>query len=161
MLRPADELQHLIENSEEDKRNWQYYPTIFVGCGGTGAKVFERIRRQTLERFGSLGPEGLPGVAYLSIDTDTGSKHAGHQQPPGTAGDRVLIPTERDYPSQRCSVGHQWYLVSARTWSRLFSMWSHRDSITFMSSARVRKVRFATPSLMIGQSRSAGCSSGE
>ena len=70
--------QKLITDSETHANAGKYYRTIFVACGGTGAKVYERIRRQTIEKFGSL--DDLPGVAYLSIDTDVGSKTAGHQQ---------------------------------------------------------------------------------
>ena len=69
---------------QSEGHSGKYYPTIFIACGGTGAKIYERVRRLTVERFGSLDDKDLPGVAYVSYDTDVGSAQAGHQQEAGT-----------------------------------------------------------------------------
>ena len=64
---------------EEDAKNLKhgrYPPTILIGLGGTGSKALLWLRRMILERFGRV--DALPGVSYLSIDTDTAS-----DKPPG------------------------------------------------------------------------------
>ncbi len=82
--------QALADQEEQNNASFgKYYPTIFVACGGTGAKVYERVRRHTIERFGSLDQKDLPGVAYVSIDTDQKSQNAGHQQEAGGFGDEL------------------------------------------------------------------------
>ncbi len=54
-----------------DAREHGYYPpTIMIGLGGTGAKALQHLRRMLLERLGTVE---LPGVAFLSVDTDTAS----------------------------------------------------------------------------------------
>lgn len=84
-------LQVLADQAAQDTTNFgRYYPTIFVACGGTGAKVFQRIRRQTVERFGSLESGDLPGVAYISIDTDVSSQQAKNQDQDFGELNRVL-----------------------------------------------------------------------
>ena len=62
-------LQRLREFA--DAREHGYYPpTILIGLGGTGAKALQHLRRMLLERLGTVE---LPGIAFLSIDTDTAS----------------------------------------------------------------------------------------
>ena len=67
------------EEQHADMKRGQYRPTIFIGCGGTGAKVLQRMRMQALERFGGFSRDELPGVAFLSIDTDVAGAKAGAQ----------------------------------------------------------------------------------
>ena len=67
------------QEQHEDLKRGQYRPTIFIGCGGTGAKILQRIRLQALERFGGFGSDALPGVAFISIDTDVAGVKAGAQ----------------------------------------------------------------------------------
>ncbi|MEC7984511.1 MAG: tubulin-like doman-containing protein, partial [Myxococcota bacterium] len=48
-----------------------YPPSILIGLGGTGTKALEHLRRMLYERFSRAV---LPGMAFLSIDTDQSSK---------------------------------------------------------------------------------------
>ena len=62
-------LQRLREYADEREHGY-YPPTIMIGLGGTGAKALQHLRRMLLERLGTVE---LPGVAFLSVDTDTAS----------------------------------------------------------------------------------------
>jgi hypothetical protein len=65
-----------------DAREHGYYPpTILIGLGGTGAKALQHLRRMLLERLGTVD---LPGVAFLSIDTDTASVRPAATEREGT-----------------------------------------------------------------------------
>lgn len=65
-----------------DAREHGYYPaTILIGLGGTGAKALQHLRRMLLERLGTVE---LPGVAFLSIDTDTASVRPAATEREGT-----------------------------------------------------------------------------
>ena len=66
-----DQYTRQLEADALARGNGVYPRTIFVALGGTGAKALLHLRRMVLERFGRV--DALPGVAYLSIDTDTGS----------------------------------------------------------------------------------------
>ncbi len=58
--------------AEAERREHGIYPrTVFVAVGGTGAKALLFLRRFVFERFGRV--DALPGVAYLSIDSDINS----------------------------------------------------------------------------------------
>lgn len=52
----------------ESRSHSVYPPTIFVALGGTGAKSLLNLRQMIMERFGRV--DALPGVAWLSLDTD-------------------------------------------------------------------------------------------
>ncbi|MDP2341400.1 MAG: tubulin-like doman-containing protein [Deltaproteobacteria bacterium] len=69
-LDAADFLRKFEEEPKKLKHG-RYPPTILIGLGGTGSKAILWLRRMMLERFGKV--DALPGVAYLSIDTDTAS----------------------------------------------------------------------------------------
>ena len=58
-----DALQNYVESAEHGR----YPRTLLIGLGGTGAKALQHLRRMKIERFGTVD---LPGVAYLSMDTD-------------------------------------------------------------------------------------------
>lgn len=59
----AEELKRIGEEHGEGK----YCRTLFIGLGGTGQKSLLHLRYLLLERFGTAS---LPGMAFLSIDTD-------------------------------------------------------------------------------------------
>ncbi len=65
-----------------DAREHGYYPpTVLIGLGGTGAKALQHLRRMLLERLGTVE---LPGVAFLSVDTDTASVRPAATEREGT-----------------------------------------------------------------------------
>lgn len=62
-----------IALTEADKnslklKTQEFSPTIIIGIGGTGKEVLLRVRRQFVERYGSLIE--FPIASYLYIDTD-------------------------------------------------------------------------------------------
>ncbi len=63
----TEELREAIEKYVADADHGRYPRTILVGLGGTGAKAMQHLRRMLVERFGRVE---LPGVAWLSVDTD-------------------------------------------------------------------------------------------
>lgn len=66
----VDVLQEMQDQNKSEYYG-RYFPTVLVGLGGTGAKILQRVRQLTIERFGSL--DRLKSVRYVSIDTDTTS----------------------------------------------------------------------------------------
>ncbi|MDP2310800.1 MAG: tubulin-like doman-containing protein [Pseudomonadota bacterium] len=82
-----NEYQKKLNDFVEQKGHGKYARTVFVGLGGSGAKSLLHLRRLVMERFGKAG--ALPGIAYLSIDTDTSSS-----EPPPTQGKRDLFEDE-------------------------------------------------------------------
>lgn len=82
-----NEYQKKLEEFVEQKAHGKYARTVFIGLGGSGAKALLHLRRLVMERFGKA--RALPGVAYISIDTDTSSS-----EPPPTAGRRDLFEEE-------------------------------------------------------------------
>ncbi|MED5374149.1 MAG: tubulin-like doman-containing protein [Myxococcota bacterium] len=58
-----DALQRYVESAEHGR----YPRTLLIGLGGTGAKALQHLREMKVQRFGRVD---LPGVAYLSLDTD-------------------------------------------------------------------------------------------
>jgi hypothetical protein len=73
-------LQRLREYAD-DREHGYYPPTILIGLGGTGAKALQHLRRMMLERLGTVE---LPGVAFLSVDTDTASVRPAATEREGT-----------------------------------------------------------------------------
>ena len=51
-----------------------YHPTLFVGVGGLGTQVLQKLRRRLCDRFGSIG--SAPMFGLLAIDTDVRSLNA-------------------------------------------------------------------------------------
>lgn len=56
------------EKGSLELKTQEFMPTILIGLGGTGKEVLLRIRRQFVERYGSLND--FPIISYLYIDTD-------------------------------------------------------------------------------------------
>ena len=73
-------LQRLREYADAAEHGY-YPPTILIGLGGTGAKALQHLRRMLLERLGTVE---LPGVAFLSVDTDTASVRPAATEREGT-----------------------------------------------------------------------------
>ncbi|MCB0725622.1 MAG: hypothetical protein KDC73_13080 [Ignavibacteriae bacterium] len=53
----------------------EFMPTIIIGLGGTGKEVLLRLRRQFVEKYGSLND--FPIISYLYIDTDNAPTEEG------------------------------------------------------------------------------------
>lgn len=60
-----------LETYARSRAHGVYGRTIYVALGGTGAKSILHLRRLLMERFGKA--DALPGIAFLSMDTDTSS----------------------------------------------------------------------------------------
>lgn len=56
------------EKGSLELKTQEFMPTILIGLGGTGKEVLLRIRRQFVEKYGSL--DNFPITSYLYIDTD-------------------------------------------------------------------------------------------
>ena len=70
-------------------------PTIIIGLGGTGKEVLLRIRRQFVEKYGSISE--FPIISYLYIDTDNAPSEES-----GVARERDYLINEIDFqPSEK------------------------------------------------------------
>ncbi len=72
--------ENTINLSAEDKgslelKTQEFMPTIIIGLGGTGKEVMLRLRRQFVEKYGSLND--FPIISYLYIDTDNAPTEEG------------------------------------------------------------------------------------
>lgn len=56
------------EKGSLELKTQEFMPTIVIGLGGTGKEVLLRLRRQFVEKYGSLND--FPIISYLYIDTD-------------------------------------------------------------------------------------------
>lgn len=56
------------EKGSLELKTQEFMPTILIGLGGTGKEVLLRIRRQFVEKYGSI--DNFPITSYLYIDTD-------------------------------------------------------------------------------------------
>ena len=73
----------------------EFMPTILIGLGGTGKEVLLRIRRQFVEKYGSL--KDFPILSYLYIDTDNAPSEEG-----GIAREQDLLINDIDFqPSEK------------------------------------------------------------
>jgi hypothetical protein len=73
----------------------EFMPTILIGLGGTGKEVLLRIRRQFVEKYGSLND--FPIISYLYIDTDNAPSEES-----GIARERDLLINDIDFqPSEK------------------------------------------------------------
>lgn len=66
-----DAYQNQLRAYASSRAHGVYARTIYVALGGTGAKSVLHLRRLLMERFGKA--DALPGIAFLSMDTDTSS----------------------------------------------------------------------------------------
>lgn len=70
-------------------------PTILIGLGGTGKEVLLRVRRQFVEKYGSIND--FPILSYLYIDTDNAPSEES-----GIARERDYLINDIDFqPSEK------------------------------------------------------------
>lgn len=82
--------RRLNEGEKRDFVTQEFMPTILIGLGGTGKEVLLRIRRQFVEKYGSLSD--FPITAYLYIDTDNAPSEES-----GIARERDYLISEIDF----------------------------------------------------------------
>lgn len=71
-------------------------PTLFIGLGGTGARVLQGLRKRLHDRFGGL--QRLPMFQLLLMDTDPASLQAAQSGEDGEAlapGETVQLPLRK------------------------------------------------------------------
>ncbi|MCX6156391.1 MAG: hypothetical protein NTY74_00230 [Ignavibacteriae bacterium] len=84
-----------IEKGSLELKTQEFMPTILIGLGGTGKEVLLRIRRQFVEKYGSL--DDFPITSYLYIDTDNAPAEES-----GIARERDYLINDIDFkPSEK------------------------------------------------------------
>lgn len=78
------------EKGDGELKTNEFMPTIILGLGGTGKEVLLRIRRQFVERYGSLND--FPIISFLYIDTDNAPSEEG-----GIARERDLLINDIEF----------------------------------------------------------------
>ena len=78
------------EKGSLELKTQEFMPTILIGLGGTGKEVLLRIRRQFVEKYGSLND--FPITSYLYIDTDNAPSEES-----GIARERDYLINEIDF----------------------------------------------------------------
>jgi hypothetical protein len=92
---PEDKEVTAIEKGSLELKTQEFMPTILIGIGGTGKEVMLRIRRQFVEKYGSLND--FPITSYLYIDTDNAPAEES-----GIARERDYLINEIDFkPSEK------------------------------------------------------------
>lgn len=88
----------ILTSSEKgilELKTQEFMPTILIGLGGTGKEVLLRIRRQFVEKYGSINE--FPIISYIYIDTDNAPSEES-----GMARERDLLINEIDFqPSEK------------------------------------------------------------
>jgi len=88
----------ILDLSAKEKlelKTQELMPTIIIGLGGTGKEVLLRIRRQFVEKYGSINE--FPIISYLYIDTDNAPSEES-----GIARERDYLINEIDFqPSEK------------------------------------------------------------
>lgn len=88
----------ILDISAKEKlelKTQELMPTIIIGLGGTGKEVLLRIRRQFVEKYGSISE--FPIISYLYIDTDNAPSEES-----GIARERDFLINEIDFqPSEK------------------------------------------------------------
>ncbi|MDQ3022526.1 MAG: tubulin-like doman-containing protein [Bacteroidota bacterium] len=88
----------ILDISAKEKlelKTQELMPTIIIGLGGTGKEVMLRIRRQFVEKYGSINE--FPIISYLYIDTDNAPSEES-----GIARERDYLINEIDFqPSEK------------------------------------------------------------
>lgn len=83
----------ILDISAKEKlelKTQELMPTIIIGLGGTGKEVLLRIRRQFVEKYGSIND--FPIISYLYIDTDNAPSEES-----GIARERDYLINEIDF----------------------------------------------------------------
>lgn len=84
-----------VDKGSLELKTQEFMPTILIGLGGTGKEVLLRIRRQFVEKYGSL--DDFPITSYLYIDTDNAPAEES-----GIARERDYLINEIDFkPSEK------------------------------------------------------------
>lgn len=84
-----------VEKGSLELKTQEFMPTILIGLGGTGKEVLLRIRRQFVEKYGSL--DDFPITSYLYIDTDNAPAEES-----GIARERDYLINDIDFkPSEK------------------------------------------------------------
>lgn len=92
---PEQNEQVSIEKGSLELKTQEFMPTILIGLGGTGKEVLLRIRRQFVEKYGSL--DDFPITSYLYIDTDNAPAEES-----GIARERDYLINDIDFkPSEK------------------------------------------------------------
>lgn len=88
----------ILDISAKEKlelKTQELMPTIIIGLGGTGKEVLLRIRRQFVEKYGSIND--FPIISYLYIDTDNAPSEES-----GIARERDYLINDIDFqPSEK------------------------------------------------------------
>lgn len=88
----------ILDISAKEKlelKTQELMPTIIIGIGGTGKEVLLRVRRQFVEKYGSIND--FPIISYLYIDTDNAPSEES-----GVARERDYLINEIDFqPSEK------------------------------------------------------------
>jgi len=88
----------ILDISAKEKlelKTQELMPTIIIGLGGTGKEVLLRIRRQFVEKYGSINE--FPIISYLYIDTDNAPSEES-----GISRERDYLINEIDFqPSEK------------------------------------------------------------
>lgn len=88
----------ILDISAKEKlelKTQELMPTILIGLGGTGKEVLLRIRRQFVEKYGSIND--FPILSYLYIDTDNAPSEES-----GIARERDFLINDIDFqPSEK------------------------------------------------------------
>jgi serine/threonine protein kinase len=90
-------------------------PTLWLGIGGTAARVLQRLRRRLADRFGD--PSSLPAFRTVLIDTDTSSVAAALQSDEGAAfeaRDTLAMPLRK--PQHYRNQAHRYLRWLSRRW---------------------------------------------
>ena len=83
------------EDNSLELKTQELMPTIIIGLGGTGKEVLLRLRRQFVEKYGSLND--FPIISYLYIDTDNAPSEES-----GLARERDFLINDIDFlPSEK------------------------------------------------------------
>lgn len=94
---PAESKKEIItaEKGSLELKTQEFMPTILIGLGGTGKEVLLRVRRQFVEKYGSIND--FPITSYLYIDTDNAPA-----EETGIARERDYLINEIDFkPSEK------------------------------------------------------------
>ena len=88
-------IMDLAVKEKLDLKTQELMPTIIIGLGGTGKEVMLRLRRQFVEKYGSI--QEFPILSYLYIDTDNAPSEES-----GIARERDYLINEIDFqPSEK------------------------------------------------------------
>lgn len=88
-------IMDLAVKEKLDLKTQELMPTIIIGLGGTGKEVMLRLRRQFVEKYGSI--QEFPILSYLYIDTDNAPSEES-----GVARERDYLINDIDFqPSEK------------------------------------------------------------